>query len=138
MTQLTLLILLPFLCTPAGFGGHQRNPSTATAWVDLVEYNHFLDDNGREVFRQVVFFDWSPERHQFEVRAWRLIKHPSQVPAKDFRSDTYVTRWQDKTVERVVHAESLRETWSQRDPERVNREIIPESQREPLWQPSRK
>ncbi|MEM0926520.1 MAG: hypothetical protein AAGJ83_10820, partial [Planctomycetota bacterium] len=74
----------------------------------------------------------------FEVRAWRLIKHPSQVPVMDFRRNAYMTQWQDKSVTRIVHAKSLRETWSQQDPERVNRTILPESERRPLWQTAAK
>lgn len=134
MRSALLLCLLIAPCDLfAGAGGELADPGTTSAAVDLVEYNHFLDDNGREVFRQVVFFDWSRERRQFEVRAWRLVKHPSQVPTRDFVDDSYVTRWQDKSVTRVVRAKSLRETWSQEDPERVNRAFVSESDRKPLW-----
>ena len=108
--------------------------NTTRAEVDLVELNHFLDDNGREVFRQVVFFDWSRKNRQFEVRAWRLIKHPSQLPRREVGSTGYLVRWQDKSVTREVRAKSMRETWSQEDPERVNRALLPENQRRPLWE----
>lgn len=108
-------------------------PNTARAKVDLVELNHFLDDNGREVFRQVVFFDWSRKNRQFEVRAWRLVKHPSQLPREINQQSGYLIRWQDKSVTREVQARTMRETWSQEDPERVNRVILPENQRRPLW-----
>ncbi|MCA9138119.1 MAG: hypothetical protein KDB00_15210 [Planctomycetales bacterium] len=112
-------------------GGQAEN--TETAEVDLVELNHFLDEHGREVFRQVVFFDWSRKNRQFEVRAWRLVKHPSQLPRRIDPTSTYLIRWQDKSVTREVRAGSMRETWSQEDPERVNRSILPENQRRPLW-----
>lgn len=111
----------------------RQSPGTLHAEVDLVELNHFLDDNGREVFCQVVFFDWSRRNRQFEVRAWRLIKHPSQTPRQIPGTDAYVVRWQDKSITREVHAKSMRETWSQNDPERVNRAILPENERRPLW-----
>ncbi|WP_182867091.1 hypothetical protein [Stieleria mannarensis] len=107
--------------------------NTTEAEVDLVELNHFLDDHGREVFRQVVFFDWSRKNRQFEVRAWRLVKHPSQLPRQVDQSATYLVRWQDKSITRQVRAKSMRETWSQEDPERVNRALLPENQRRPLW-----
>ncbi|PAY17313.1 hypothetical protein CKO51_22035 [Rhodopirellula sp. SM50] len=110
-----------------------RDSNTTVAEVDLVELNHFLDDHGREVFRQVVFFDWSRKNRQFEVRAWRLVKHPSQLPRQVDQSSTYLVRWQDKSITRQVRAKSMRETWSQEDPERVNRAILPENQRRPLW-----
>lgn len=107
--------------------------NTESAEVDLVELNHFLDEHGREVFRQVVFFDWSRKNRQFEVRAWRLVKHPSQLPRRVDPTSNYLVRWQDKSVTREVRAGSMRETWSQADPERVNRAILPENQRRPLW-----
>lgn len=107
--------------------------NTSVAEVDLVELNHFLDDHGREVFRQVIFFDWSRKNRQFEVRAWRLVKHPSQLPRRLDPSSSYLIRWQDKSVTREVRAKSMRETWSQEDPERVNRAVLPENQRRPLW-----
>ena len=108
--------------------------NTTIAEVDLVELNHFLDDHGREVFRQVVFFDWSRKNRQFEVRAWRLVKHRSQLPRQIDHSSDYLVRWQDKSITREVRAKSMRETWSQEDPERVNRTILPENQRKPLWE----
>ena len=113
--------------------GIWQSENITHAEVDLVELNHFLDDHGREVFRQVVFFDWSRKNRQFEVRAWRLIKHPSQLPRQADAPSGYVIRWQDKSVAREVRAKTMRETWSQEDPERVNRAMLPESQRRPLW-----
>jgi hypothetical protein len=113
--------------------GVWQSENTTCVEVDLVELNHFLDDHGREVFRQVVFFDWSRKNRQFEVRAWRLIKHPSQLPRQADSRSGYVIRWQDKSMTREVRAKTIRETWSQEDPERVNRAMLPENQRRPLW-----
>ena len=33
--------------------------TSATRHVDLIELNHFVDEDGREVFKQVIFYDWS-------------------------------------------------------------------------------
>ncbi|MCD0461475.1 hypothetical protein [Roseiconus lacunae] len=107
--------------------------SKTQAKVDLVELNHFLDDHGREVFRQVVFYDWSGKNRQFEVRAWRLVKHSSQLPRQQHRGEGYIVRWQDKHLTREVIARTMRETFSQDDPERINRHILPENERRPLW-----
>ncbi|KAA5545343.1 hypothetical protein FYK55_06720 [Roseiconus nitratireducens] len=107
--------------------------NTTRATVDLVELNHFIDESGREVFQQVVFFDWSTGNRQFEVRAWRLVKDPSQLPRRSWSPSGYLVTWQDKDLTREVWAKNMRETWSQQDPERVNRELLPESQRRPLW-----
>lgn len=121
------------LSTVSILPSNRRASNTSHAEVDLVELNHFLDDHGREVFRQVVFFDWSRKHRQFEVRAWRLIKHPAQLPRQADTGSGYVIRWQDKSVTREVRARTMRETWSQEDPERVNRSLLPEKQRRPLW-----
>ena len=41
--------------------------------VDLVEINHFFDEQGRLVFDQVIFYDWCPEDSRYQVRDWRLL-----------------------------------------------------------------
>jgi hypothetical protein len=52
--------------------------------VDLTEVNHFYDEHGRLVFDQIIFYDWSASDSRYNVRAWRLIKHPSQLPQRDW------------------------------------------------------
>lgn len=52
--------------------------------VDLVEVNHFYDEQGRLVFDQVIFYDWSPEHSRYMVRAWRMVKSPTQLPEPDW------------------------------------------------------
>ena len=51
--------------------------------VDLIEINHCYDEAGKHVFDQILFFDWSTQDGQYHVRAWRMLKHTSQldVPA---------------------------------------------------------
>ena len=102
--------------------------------VDLIELNHYIDEDGREVFRQLVFYDWSKSYKRFHVRAWRLVKHPSQLPQRRWNPTVYQCTWRDEDRIRQVYAPSMKETWTQKDPERVNRELLPESQRVPLWQ----
>ena len=103
--------------------------------VDMIELNHFVDEEGREVFQQVIFYDWSTEHKRFHVRAWRLVKKPSQVPKRRWDPPMYQCTWNDERVLRQVWAPSMRETWSQQDPERVNRTLLPEDQRIPLFVP---
>ena len=47
--------------------------------VDLIELNHFYDEHGRLVFDQVIFYDWASSESRYNVRAWRLVKNPSQL-----------------------------------------------------------
>jgi len=103
--------------------------------VDLIELNHFIDEEGREVFQQVIFYDWSKPNQRFHVRAWRLIKKESQLPVRQWNPDFYQCTWHDGPLLRQVRSRKLRETWTQKDPERVNRTLLPEDQRVPLFPP---
>ena len=114
--------------------GDSEIPSDAVRQdVDLIELNHFVDEEGREVFRQLIFYDWSKTSHRFHVRAWRLVKHESQLPQRQWKPDRYHCTWMDEGLRREVTATQMRETWTQRDPERVNRKYLPEDQRVPLF-----
>jgi hypothetical protein len=52
--------------------------------VDLVEVNHFYDETGRHIFDQLIFYDWHPERCRHEIRAWRMVRSPRQIPRWDW------------------------------------------------------
>jgi hypothetical protein len=116
-------------------GTHQNGAAVVKQRVDMIELNHFVDEDGREVFRQVIFYDWSKANRRFHVRAWRLIKHESQVPQRHWSPTKYQCTWHDDGLLRQVWAPQLRETWTQQDPERVNRALLPEDQRIPLFVP---
>ena len=100
--------------------------------VDLVELNHYHDEAGRHVFDQLIFYDWSGRMSRFQVRAWRLIKSPSQIPRRDYRRRRWQVLWHDTGVLREVTAGAYRETWTQYDPELVEREYLPQEQRAEL------
>jgi hypothetical protein len=125
---------------------------------DLVEYNHFYDEYGRLVFDQVIFYDWcedftipaiKEERHfetgellvegkdkevvsRYNVVAWRLVKHPTQVPYRDWLLGGYSIFWQDGEQIRLVNSKNYRETWTQYDPELVERTFLPKEKRREL------
>jgi hypothetical protein len=100
--------------------------------VDLIEINHYYDEYGKHVFDQLIFYDWSAEESRHHVRAWRLIKHDSQIPYRDWQKEQYVATWQDGDVLRTVQSDSIRETWTQYDPELLERAALPKSQRKEL------
>ena len=116
-------------------GSHQDGVAVVKQRVDMIELNHFVDEDGREVFRQVIFYDWSDSHHRFHVRAWRLIKNESQIPERRWNPKRFQCTWHDDGLLRQVWAPQLRETWTQEDPERVNRALLPEDQRVPLFEP---
>ncbi|MBC8352016.1 MAG: hypothetical protein H8E66_08495 [Planctomycetes bacterium] len=103
--------------------------------VDLVEVNHFYDDQGRLVFDQVIYYDWSERHSRYQVRDWRLLKTPAQIPLRDWRSGGYVSEWEDFKQRgglRRIRSKSVRETWTQYDPELVEREFLAQEKREEL------
>lgn len=103
--------------------------------VDLIEVNHFFDDQGRPVFSQVIFYDWQPATARYEVRAWRLLKSRHQVPRRDFLYGGYSCLWNDGGVYRWIFTPALRKTWTQYDPELLERERLPRERRRELPPP---
>jgi hypothetical protein len=71
-----------------------------------------------------------------QVRAWRLIKDGS--PTLLAGAEGWVCRWMDAGVLREVHASSFVETWTQYDPELVEREYLPSVLRREPRAPPRK
>jgi len=124
-TSAPIAVMLASLCL---------NPieDVAVDRVDLVELNHFHDEQGKQVFDQIIFYDWSPTRGRYNVLAWRLLKHPSQLPVRDWSTGDYVTVWRDNAVVREVRAETMRESWTQYDPELIERSFLPKEQRREL------
>ncbi|QDU93133.1 hypothetical protein [Lignipirellula cremea] len=100
--------------------------------VDLAEVNHFYDENGKLVFDQVIFYDWSDDESRYHVRAWRLLKHASQFPQRNWSLGGYESVWRDGDVLRSVRASAFRETWTQHDPELLERAALPKEQRKEL------
>lgn len=106
--------------------------------VDLIELNHFHDEFGRLVFDQLIFYDWCPLQARYNVRAWRLLKTPAQIPTRHWERKEFVALWHDGDTLRKVIASSLRESWTQYDPELVEREFLPKEKRRDLRKPASK
>ena len=106
-----------------------------TEKVDLIELNHFYDDLGRHAYDQVIFYEWSPDYRRFHVIAWCLLENDlSRLPTRNPNNGEYVVRWHDRDakVQREVRSPLYRETWSQVDPERVNKKLLDEKYRTSL------
>jgi hypothetical protein len=130
-TFVSTIGLLACLC------GSSPREDVASEQVDLMEVNHFYDDQGRHVFDQVIFYDWAEGHGRHMVRAWRLVKNPAQLPQRNWKDDTYTALWHDNEVLRKVQAKSMRESWTQYDPELAEREYLPKERRKELQQPTR-
>lgn len=106
--------------------------------VDLIEVNHYHDDEAKLVFTQIIFFDWCDYTLRFQVRDWRLLKQKAQYPQLDYATGEYVAEWHDEKtrgVLREVRAKMLRETWTWWDPELDERANLPPEQRRELTKP---
>ena len=112
--------------------GIAPHEDVARETVDLIEVNHFYDEQGRLVFDQLIFYDWSAEHSRYMVRAWRLVKSSSQLPQQNFPGGGYTSVWHDGELLRSVQAQSMRESWTQYDPELVEREYLPKERRKEL------
>ncbi|MDA7950213.1 MAG: hypothetical protein MPJ24_01905 [Pirellulaceae bacterium] len=116
--------------TPVGGGRVQT--VYAVDYVDLIEINHYFDSNGSWVYDQLIFYEWDGQAQRFQVRSWRMLKSPCQLPYKNFRTGRYVTTWQDGEILRRVYALSLSETHTTVDPEREERRYLAEAARRKL------
>lgn len=127
MAHLSLTVVL--LCSALG-----TNPirHVTIDQVEVIEYNHFYDEQGRHVFDQLIFFDWSPRENRYQIRDWRLIKTVSQAPYHDANRGFYVATWHDGLTLRQVRAAAIRETWTQYDPELTERAVLPKEHRREL------
>jgi hypothetical protein len=107
--------------------------------VDLIEVNSTYDEYGKFIFRQIIFWDFEhytalngAAGYRYQVVCWRMLKDDSQLPQRDHASRRYFVRWQDGNIARHVSAKEFRETWSQYDPELLEREILPKEKRREL------
>jgi hypothetical protein len=101
--------------------------------VDLIELNHYFDENGRHVFDQTIFYLWNEKDARYDAMGYRLVKHESQLPRPDCCGRKFWTvLWQDGDRHRAITAHAYRETWTQYDVELYEREILPKEQRRKL------
>lgn len=109
-----------------------------TQHVDLVEVNHYFDDAGKPVFDQLIFFNWDDDANRFSVLAWRLIKNQNQIPVRQSSSGQYYAAWHDGKILRLIYADRALETWTQFDPETVERAYLAKDRRPDLLNPPSK
>jgi len=128
-------ILSTMLLMSAATIGMSSTEIKAHERVDLIEINHFYDEHGKRVFDQIIFYDWCPVESRYQVRAWRLLKSPYQLPQRRWEQRDYIASWHDGDVYRQIIAKTVRETWTQYDPELVEREYLPKEKRRELIKP---
>jgi hypothetical protein len=103
--------------------------------VDVIEVNHVYDARGQHVFDQTIFYEWSSQHERYQVMAWRLLKANAQMPIRNWQRGDYQAVWNDGSVLRRVRSANVRHSWTQHDPELLERENLPRDQRRELTIP---
>ncbi len=103
--------------------------------VDVIELNHFHDDQGRPVFDQYIFYRLNKHESRLEVCDWKMSKSVNQKPIRDHQRGGYSATWIDPQTGselRTVTCDSYFESFTQFDPELFDREKLPKEKRNPL------
>jgi len=107
--------------------------SVAHDHCDLVELNHFHDFQGRNVYDQVIFYEWNPEHSRYHVRSWAISEN-DKIPKRNYANGTWRTCYTEResNIERVITSTHFRESFTQTDPERDNKRLLDERLRHGL------
>jgi hypothetical protein len=109
------------------------NQFVAHDHCDLVELHHFHDFQGRNVYDQVIFYEWSAEHSRYHVRSW-AISEGDKIPRRNYSDGTYRTCYTEResNIERLITSTHFRESFTQTDPERDNKRLLDERLRHGL------
>jgi len=134
----SFFILLAFL----GSNNRLHDMGHVSETVDMIELNHFFDRHGRHVYDQVIFYERLAGNGQFRVRAWCLVEDRESLnrrPIWDATTDHYQVDWldSDQGIVRSIRSPLYRETWTQYDPERIDKKHLEERYRLALVKPSK-
>ena len=112
--------------------GFATEGPVSTDWADVIEVNHYYDEHGKHVFDQVIFWEWRAEESAFRVIAWRFLRLDNQIPRRDPHRGDFVLIWADAKRLRCVRSPHYRETWTQHDPEVIDRRFFAQKLRRGL------
>jgi len=110
------------------------NLSVTHDHCDLTELNHYFDAQGRNVYDQVIFYEWSPEHSVYHVRSWIIVEDSQRLPRRNYSNNIYKIRYTDREskIERLITSTHFRESYTQTDPERDNKRLLDERLRHSL------
>lgn len=103
---------------------------------DLIELNHFYDARGSIVYDQVIFWELMGNR-KYKVMDWMLVNNKDN----DFDGADYPVKTNNiyichclktinsKKIHFLVRSDNFRESWSQEDPERIDKKFHSEDER---------
>jgi len=133
MKNIILLLVIAFpLILDAREPGNIAERAALVQNVDLIEVNHFYDENGKHVFDQLLFKDWSDRAGRHQVVDWKLIKSAHHTPQFNHASNRWVLVYHDAGYMRVIYGTYKDESWTQYDPELIERKFLPKEDRKKL------
>lgn len=112
-----------------------RPQDITTDRVDVIEMNDYATKDletglPKNVFFQVIFWEWNHRHSRYQVVAWRLFKDDMPTPRKI--GGKWVMVWLDGNHFRKVTATSYCKTKTWFDPELEDRKILPKERRRGL------
>ena len=99
--------------------------------VDAIQVHHMLDEQGRHIFSELIFWE-KVEGVGLCVVDWRLLKPGRTKPVFNSSRKQWVARFLEGGIEREIRGDRYWETMSANDPELENREVWPTKRRREL------
>ena len=100
--------------------------------VDLSEHNSYYDPTGRHVFDQMIFYDWDGRNARHQVIDWRLAGDNKMHVRRDWKNRRTIIEFQDGDTMRKVVSQIHIRTFTDYDPELLERDYIPREKRRGL------
>lgn len=100
-------------------------------FADCVELNSYFGSDGVRNLSQLIWWDWHMGRQEYGVVAWMMAKHDNHRPTRH-RNGWRTIYWTGQGMF-VITAASRRITWTQYDPEILDRAKTPREGRRGFW-----
>lgn len=107
-----------------------REVKPTTEHVDLIEVN-YKHDQGSLGYVQVIAWEWAEDYQRLHCVGWWIADKLGDYPALTIRGD-YLAEKNLYGKQVTVRAPHIRLTWTESDPERLNKDLFPEKYRRGL------
>lgn len=84
-------------------------------------------NGAKSQYVQVIFSNWSPDYRRYHIEAWMLPRGLHEYPK--YVNGKYACKWRTYSGQFHITADLFIETHTARDPERVQKDMYPESMR---------
>lgn len=109
-----------------------KKPSVRELEYSVMEINHRYDDQGRHCYDQIILWDWNPQYRRHHVALWLLIDQTRHEMPRKVGDMWYFTIPKLEGPQVKIKSKIRRETWTDYDPERKDKELFDEKYRRGL------